>query len=102
MYPTRTVGYNHMDVAYAAEVGIRLCNANYPPYGVAEFTIMLMLLALRKYKPAMWRQGVNDYSLSGLQGREIRNMTVGVMGTRKDWKGCNQGSGRLWLPDSGV
>ena len=80
---TRTVGYNHMDVAYAAEVGIRLCNANYPPYGVAEFTIMLMLLALRKYKPAMWRQGVNDYSLSGLQGREIRNMTVGVMGTGK-------------------
>ena len=80
---TRTVGYNHMDVAYAAEVGIRLCNANYPPYGVAEFTIMLMLLALRKYKPAMWRQGVNDYSLSGLQGREIRHMTVGVMGTGK-------------------
>ena len=80
---TRTVGYNHMDVAYAAEVGIGLCNANYPPYGVAEFTIMLMLLALRKYKPAMWRQGVNDYSLSGLQGREIRNMTVGVMGTGK-------------------
>ena len=80
---TRTVGYNHMDVAYAAEVGIRLCNANYPPYGVAEFTIMLMLLALRKYKPAMWRQGANDYSLSGLQGREIRNMTVGVMGTGK-------------------
>ena len=80
---TRTVCYNHMDVAYAAEVGIRLCHANYPPYGVAEFTIMLMLLALRKYKPAMWRQGVNDYSLSGLQGREIRNMTVGVMGTGK-------------------
>ena len=80
---TRTVGYNHMDVAYAAEAGIRLWNANYPPYGVAEFTIMLMLLALRKYKPAMWRQGVNDYSLSGLQGREIRNMTVGVMGTGK-------------------
>ena len=80
---TRTVGYNHMDVAYAAEVGIRLCNANYPPYGVAEFTIMLMLLALRKYKPDMWRQGVNDYSLAGRQGREIRNMTVGVMGTGK-------------------
>ncbi len=80
---TRTIGYNHMDVAYAAQVGIRLCNANYPPYGVAEFTIMLMLLALRKYKPAMWRQGVNDYSLVGLQGRELRNMTVGVMGTGK-------------------
>ena len=80
---TRAGGYKHMDVDYAEEVGIRLCNANYPPYGVAEFTIMLMLLALRKYKPAMWRQGVNDYSLSGLQGREIRNMTVGVMGTGK-------------------
>ena len=80
---TRTIGYNHMDVEYASKVGIHLCNANYPPYGVAEFTIMLMLLALRKYKPAMWRQMVNDYSLSGLQGRELRNMTVGVMGTGK-------------------
>lgn len=47
----------------------------------AEFAVMLMLMALRNYKPAMWRQQVNDYSLAGLRGRELRTLTVGVMGT---------------------
>lgn len=78
---TRTIGYNHIDLPHAKVLGLRVSNASYPPYGVAEFTVMMMLLAIRKYKPAMWRQGVNDYSLDGLQGRELRTMTVGVMGT---------------------
>lgn len=78
---TRTVGFNHIDLDYAKKLGIRVCNANYPPNGVAEFTVMLMLIALRKYKPAMWRQGVNDYSLSGLQGKELGKCTVGIIGT---------------------
>ena len=80
---TRTVGFNHIDLNYAKSAGLRICNANYPPNGVAEFTVMLMLLALRKYKPAMWRQGVNDYSLNGLLGKELGTMTVGVIGTGK-------------------
>ena len=42
-----------------------------------------MLIAIRKYKPAMWRQNVNDYALNGLMGREIRHLTVGVLGTGK-------------------
>lgn len=78
---TRTVGFNHIDLNYAKKLGIRVCNAKYPPNGVAEFTVMLMLIALRKYKPAMWRQGVNDYSLSGLQGKELGQCTVGIIGT---------------------
>lgn len=65
----------------AKELGIHVCNTTYPPYGVAEFAVMLMLMALRNYKPAMWRQQVNDYSLAGLRGRELRTLTVGVMGT---------------------
>lgn len=78
---TRSIGFNHIDVDAAAELGIHVCNTTYPPYGVAEFAVMLMLMALRNYKPAMWRQQVNDYSLAGLRGRELRNLTVGVMGT---------------------
>lgn len=78
---TRSIGFNHIDIEAARELGIRVCNTTYPPYGVAEFAVMLMLIALRKYKPAMWRQQVNDYSLAGLQGRELRNLTVGVIGT---------------------
>ena len=78
---TRTIGYNHYDVKYAKEQGLKVCNVSYAPNGVADFTVMLMLLAIRKYKPAMWRQNVNDYTLNGLMGKELRHMTVGVLGT---------------------
>jgi D-lactate dehydrogenase len=55
-------------------------NANYPPDSVAEFTVMMILLSLRKYKQTLWRQQVNDYSLMGLKGEVLGKMTVGVMG----------------------
>lgn len=78
---TRTIGYDHIDLKCAGALGIRVCNASYAPNGVADFTVMLMLMCLRNYKQAMWRGQVNDFSLKGLQGREIRNLTVGIMGT---------------------
>ncbi|GAA0803038.1 D-isomer specific 2-hydroxyacid dehydrogenase family protein [Faecalicatena orotica] len=78
---TRTIGYNHIDVNYAKKIGIHILNAEYAPESVADFTIMLMLLVLRKYKPAVYRQNVNDYSLNGLRGRTLKSMTVGVVGT---------------------
>lgn len=78
---TRTIGYNHIDVAYANKIGIRVCNASYAPNGVADFTVMLMLMCLRNYKQALWRGQVNDYSLFGLIGREMRSLNVGVIGT---------------------
>lgn len=80
---TRTIGYNHIDVPNAKEIGLKVCNANYPPKGVAEFTVMLMLLTLRNYKPAVYRQNVNDYSLEGLIGKELGSQTVGIIGTGK-------------------
>lgn len=80
---TRTIGYDHIDVIYANKLGIRVCNANYAPDSVADFTVMLILLALRKYKPAIYRQNVNDFSLHGLLGRTMRSLTIGVVGTGK-------------------
>ncbi len=78
---TRTIGYDHIDVAYAKKIGLSVCNAQYEPNGVAEYTVMLMMLCLRHYKAALWRMQVNDYSLQGLNGRELRNLTVGIIGT---------------------
>lgn len=78
---TRTIGYNHIDTVYAREIGLRVCNANYAPNGVSDFTVMMILMCLRNYKQALWRGQVNDYSLFGLRGREMRSLTVGVMGT---------------------
>jgi len=78
---TRTIGVDHIDLPAARELGIRVSHAYYPPEAVADFTIMLMLLVLRRYKPAMWRQNVNDYSLNGLMGRSLKRQTVGIVGT---------------------
>lgn len=80
---TRTVGYDHIDLQHAKEIGIRVCNASYAPNGVADFTVMLLLMCLRHYKQAMWRGQVNDFSLQGLQGRELKDLTVGIIGTGK-------------------
>ena len=80
-YSARCIGVNHIDLAAAKELGISVSNASYSPHGVADYTVMLMLMLLRKYKPALWRQQVNDYSLGGLMGRELCHMTVGIVGT---------------------
>ncbi|OUP84026.1 lactate dehydrogenase [Lachnoclostridium sp. An169] len=78
---TRTIGYNHIDIDYAGKNGIHICNSHYDPNGVADYTIMMILLCLRNYKQALWRTQVNDYSLSGLIGRELKDLTVGIVGT---------------------
>ena len=78
---TRTVGYDHIDLDHARAIGLRVCSARYDPNGVADFTVMLMLMCLRHYKQALWRGQVNDFSLNGLQGREMKDLTVGIIGT---------------------
>ncbi|SEO07098.1 D-lactate dehydrogenase [Amphibacillus marinus] len=80
---TRTIGFDHIDIESAKELNIHVSNANYPPYNVAEFTVMTMLMLLRKIKVSICRALVNDFSLAGLQGRELRQMTVGIIGTGK-------------------
>lgn len=77
----RVVGYDHIDLEAAEELGIRVCNASYPPNGVADFTVMMILMCLRQYKQALWRGQVNDFSLKGLQGRDMNSLTIGIMGT---------------------
>ena len=42
---------------------------------------MMILMCLRQYKQALWRGQVNDFSLQGLQGRDMNELTIGVMGT---------------------
>ncbi|WP_017472918.1 D-isomer specific 2-hydroxyacid dehydrogenase family protein [Amphibacillus jilinensis] len=80
---TRTIGYDHINVETAHSLGISISNAHYPPYNVAEFTVMIMLMLIRKIKVSICRALVNDFSLDGLQGKELRSMTVGIIGTGK-------------------
>ena len=78
---TRTIGYDHIDLDHAHAIGLRVCNASYAPNGVADFTVMMLLMCLRQYKQALWRGQVNDFSLAGLQGREMKDLTIGIIGT---------------------
>lgn len=78
---TRTIGLDHIDLEAARRQGVAVSNSSYAPDSVADFTLMLMLVALRRYKPAVYRQNVNDFSLSGLMGRTLSSLTVGVVGT---------------------
>ena len=80
---TRTIGYDHIDTAAAKELGVHVYHAYYEPNNVADFTVMMMLIMLRKAKISICRALVNDFSLDGLMGRELRSLTVGVIGTGK-------------------
>lgn len=78
---TRTIGYDHIDVPAAKELGITVANAPYGPCGVADYTVMLILMTIRKMKRIIERTNIQDYTLKGIQGKELKDLTVGVIGT---------------------
>lgn len=78
---TRTVGYEHIDCKRASELGMVVSNVGYSAHTVAEYAVMSILMAIRKMKAIMTRYIGQDYSLSGVRGRELCSMTVGVIGT---------------------
>jgi D-specific alpha-keto acid dehydrogenase len=78
---TRSIGFNHLDVEYAESVGISVGNVAYSPDSVADYTLMLMLMVLRRAKSVIRRTDVHDYRLSEVRGKELRDLTVGVVGT---------------------
>jgi len=78
---TRSIGYNHIDLAYAKSVGMSVENVAYSPDSVADYTLMLILMAVRQAKSMVRRADVHDYRLGETRGRELRDLTVGVVGT---------------------
>ena len=71
----------HIDNAYAHSIGIRTASISYDPTGVADYSIMMMLMGLRKIMPIIERGIIQDYSLKGKLGRHIQDCTVGIIGT---------------------
>jgi lactate dehydrogenase-like 2-hydroxyacid dehydrogenase len=78
---TRTIGYDHIDAAAARSLGMRIGNAPYSPESVANYAVMLMLMATRKIKAIIRKSEAQDFSLSGVRGIEIKNLVVGIAGT---------------------
>ena len=78
---TRSIGYDHIDVAYARQLGMRVAHAAYPPEGVADYTVMLILMALRKAKLVFRHAAAQNFGLEGKMGRDLASCTVGIVGT---------------------
>jgi D-specific alpha-keto acid dehydrogenase len=78
---TRSIGSNHLDVTYARRVGITVEPVAYSPDSVADYTLMLMLMLVRNAISTFRRVDRRDYRLNEVRGRELRDLTVGVIGT---------------------
>jgi len=77
---TRSVGQDHIDEAAAKRLGIVVENTNYAPDGVADYTVMMMLMAVRRTESVLMRARIGDFRLEKERGRELRDLKVGIVG----------------------
>lgn len=78
---TRSIGCNHIDTNAAEKMGITVGNVAYSPDSVADYTLMLILMAIRGAKSIVRSVEKQDFRLDSTRGKELRDMTVGVLGT---------------------
>jgi D-specific alpha-keto acid dehydrogenase len=76
---TRSIGFDHIDLDAARALGITVENVVYAPDGVADFTLMLILMAIRNAKQIARAADQHDFRLND-RGQDLRDMTVGVVG----------------------
>ncbi len=80
----RCAGFNNVDIKSAKELGVSVVRVPaYSPYAVAEHTVGLMLALNRKIYWANSRVKEGNFALDGLLGFDMRNRTVGLIGTGK-------------------
>jgi D-specific alpha-keto acid dehydrogenase len=77
---TRSIGFDHIDLDAAASLGITVENVVYAPDGVADFTLMLILMAIRNVKHAVSSAEQHDFRLGSVRGQDLRDLIVGVLG----------------------
>jgi D-specific alpha-keto acid dehydrogenase len=77
---TRSIGFNHIDLNAALEAGVTVENVVYAPDGVADYTLMLILMAIRNAKEIVSAAEKHDFRLGRVRGKDLRDMTVGVVG----------------------
>jgi D-lactate dehydrogenase len=81
---TRSTGFNHIDVAAAKKLGIKVVRViDYSPNSVAEFAVGLLLALNRKIARAYNRTREGNFELDGLMGFDCVGRTVAVIGTGK-------------------
>jgi D-lactate dehydrogenase len=78
----RCAGFNNVDLKAAADLGIQVVRVPaYSPHAVAEHAVALLLTLNRKICKANSRIRDNNFTLNGLEGFDLYQKTVGVIGT---------------------
>lgn len=81
---TRSVGYDHIDLAAANEKNIPVCNV--PDYGshvIAEHVFALLLSSIRCVKEGDDRMEQCFFDFHGLRGIALKGKKLGIIGTGK-------------------
>lgn len=80
---SRAAGIDHLDLEALRKYGIKAANVpSYSPNAISEHTLMLLLNALRHMRRSEAMVARRDFGIAGLCGREIRTMTIGVIGAK--------------------
>lgn len=80
----RSVGFEHVDLSKASQLGIRVANVpEYSPYAIAEHAVALLLALNRKIYQSQLLMQLQDFRLDGLIGMDLFGKTVGIIGTGK-------------------
>lgn len=79
---TRTVGFNHIDLATAQAIGLEVANVpSYSPNAVAELAVTFAMMLLRNVSYATFQCANADFRVtSKMFSKEIRSCTVGIIG----------------------
>ncbi|WEV45066.1 2-hydroxyacid dehydrogenase [Streptococcaceae bacterium ESL0687] len=82
---TRTVGFNHIDLDAAKELGLLVARVpGYSPNAIAELALTLGMSLLRNVSYTVDRTSQKNFTVTPqMFSREIRNCTVGILGTGK-------------------
>lgn len=82
---TRSVGYNHIDLKAAKELGIQIARVpNYSPYAVAELAMTLGMQMFRHTNIATTDSSQGNFSVTpNLFSKEIHSSTIGIVGAGK-------------------
>ncbi len=78
---TRSIGFDHIDLEKAKELGMGVCHVSYAPETVADYSIMLMLMCCRNICHILDRAKIQDFTLKGKMGKDLSDCTVGIIGT---------------------
>ncbi len=81
---TRSTGFDQIGKEAIQKYGIRAANVPvYSKNAVPEFTVLLMLSLVRHMKEMTHKFEAQDFTLTGIRGRELGSMTLGLFGTGK-------------------